>query len=281
VQQPYPDTTSSYPPGVIVAGMGRSGTSLVTNVLGTCGWRLGDKLIKGNKRNPKGFFEDSPMNALHKRMLAEHGLSWNDVDGLRKRRGQRLTIPASERAAAEELVTGYRANGPWAWKNPRATLFLHAWAELVPEAHFLICVRHPSGVVTSLKRRGDSMTVDNPSAARYVARALGLWRTYNLAAEDFARTHPDRVSVILIPEDVPLLNRAAKGVFGKKLMHKPTKKIYWASRLALPHMALYRRMRALHDPAKLERLLQGPSGIGGWTAPAAAAADIKDVPTGG
>jgi hypothetical protein len=259
------DRRMPYPPGTIVAGMGRSGTSLVTNALGCAGWRLGERLIVANRRNQRGFFEDAAVNELHKRMLAEHGLVWNDVDGLRLLRGRRLAIPPGCRTAAERIVADYRSGPAWAWKNPKATPFLHAWAELVPEARFLLCVRHPAGVAASLRRRRDSMLGGNRSKLRYYARAFSLWRSYNLVVLDFVREQPDRAAIVLIPDDVPVLEAVMSGVFESELMHEPSAKVRLASRAAVASLALYSELRELHDPAKLEAFLAPPQAT---TAPA-------------
>ena len=243
------------PPGVIVAGVGRSGTSMVTNTLALCGWSLpADRLIKANRKNPKGFFEDRRISKLHDDMLAEQGLWWNDVKALRQRRGTRLEIPPGCRDRVEELVAEYRAGPPWAWKNPRATLFLHAWAELLPEATFLICIRHPAHVAQSLIRGGD---VAKPRASRrtQTMRALSMWQSYNLVALDFLRTYGERATVVRIPEDMLVLDRAAAGVPEPTLLHAPPREVRIVSALALPVLRLYAELKRRHDPAILDGLL--------------------------
>jgi hypothetical protein len=248
---------STIPPGVIVAGVGRSGTSMVTNALASCGWSLPvDRLIGANRKNPKGFFEDRRISKLHDDMLVEQGLRWNDVEELRRRRGTRLDIPPGCRDRVDALVAEYRAGPPWAWKNPRATLFLDAWGKLLPEATFLICVRHPAHVAQSLVRGGD---VAKPGISRnaQIRRALSMWRSYNLTALAFLRSYEDRATVVRIPEDMPALDRAAAGVPEPTLLHTPPGDVRTLSALALPVLRLYAELKRLHDPAILDRLLEG------------------------
>jgi hypothetical protein len=242
-----------------VAGVGRSGTSLVTNTLSACGWSLpADRLIKANRKNPKGFFEDRRISKLHDDMLTELDLWWNDVEGLRRRRGTRLPIPPGCRDRVEELVVEYRAGPPWAWKNPRATLFLHAWAERLPEATFLICLRHPAHVAQSLIRGGD---VAKPPASRrtQIRRALSMWHSYNLVAQAFVRDYGDRATVVRIPEDVAVLERAASGIHEPTLMHAPPREVQLTAALALSVMRLYWELKRSHDPSILSPLLRAPT----------------------
>jgi Sulfotransferase family len=244
------------PRGIVVAGMGRSGTSLVTGALGTYGWRLAEDLVRANRRNRKGHFEDTAINGLHKRLLAARGLDWNDVSALERLRGQRIDFPAELVPAVDALIADYRAGAPWVWKNPRATIFLDAWADALPEASFLLCVRDPAAVVSSLKRRRNSLREDRPlNRFEYVHRALNLWRSYNLRVLDFVTAHPDRAAVLLVPEDVPLLDRIAEGVYGGDLMHRPSRRMRWSTRLSRETMALYGRLRDLHDADRVERIV--------------------------
>ncbi len=43
----------------------------------------------------------------------------------------------------------------WGWKDPRTTLTLPFWKELVPEARYVICLRSPADAISSIQRRRD------------------------------------------------------------------------------------------------------------------------------
>lgn len=243
--------------------MGRSGTSVVTHALRASGWALmEDRLIRGNWRNPKGFFEDKQINSLHNAMLADHGVEWNDVDGLRALRGRRLAIAKKRMPRVRRMIDEYRSDGPWAWKNPRATIFLHAWATLLPEATFVICLRHPAGVASSLRRGKNPLGEPNWDSWRYLKRALSIWESYNTFALDFARANPERVVIVRIPEDAPLITRLTDDVFSAQLMTPPTRREALAYRLTPSCQLLYKRLERLHDPRRVEALLQGPTTSG-------------------
>lgn len=160
-----PDTTaptggseardSGPPPVVVVAGMHRSGTSLLARYLVRSGVHMGDRLVEPQPSNPYGHFEDRDFLELHRRVLMRE----NEGDDMWA--GGPPTLTAEERLEARRLVERKRAGGrPWGWKDPRTCLFLELWAELVPEATFLCIFRHPSRVVDSLRRRHDVGPLD-------------------------------------------------------------------------------------------------------------------------
>ncbi len=54
---PNPPSPSSRP--VVIAGMHRSGTSLVASYLSSLGIGLGDRLLSADANNRHGYFEDA------------------------------------------------------------------------------------------------------------------------------------------------------------------------------------------------------------------------------
>ena len=55
---------------VVILGMHRSGTSLVTSSLPLLGFPVGDNLMLGNEDNPRGFFEDLDVVSLNDDLLS-------------------------------------------------------------------------------------------------------------------------------------------------------------------------------------------------------------------
>lgn len=170
---------------LVIAGMHRSGTSLTAALLASAGLHIGDQIVGPDPGNIRGHFEDLEFCQLHQRILAANGLS---PEGFTC--ADAIAVPARSRAEATSLIDRRRAAGrPWGWKDPRTTLFLDLWAELLPEARFLFLVRSPWEVVDSLFRRGDEPFVVNPRFA------LDLWMAYNRRIRDFVRGHPDRCMI--------------------------------------------------------------------------------------
>ncbi|MFM8415211.1 MAG: sulfotransferase [Planctomycetota bacterium] len=192
------------PPALVITGMHRSGTSLTASLLATAGVHLGDELMPAAAGNPRGHFEDLEFYNLHQRILAGNGLS---MEGFTCQ--EAIEVPAAARAQAADMVRRRRAAGrPWGWKDPRTTLFLDFWAELVPEARWLFVVRPPAEVCDSLLRRGDTAFVVNPR------HAVDVWVAYNRRILDFARRHGDRTIVVdlsqVVTDPAGVVSRAAE-----------------------------------------------------------------------
>src|SRR5438034_178187 len=157
---------------VAVAGMHRSGTSMVARILGECGVYLGEpeELVPATPTNPEGHFEHVDFLRVNKAVLAKLLGSW-------KRPPRRLAwlvlAPrlASLREEASGLVSGMDGRSPWAWKDPRTSLTLPFWLPLVPDLRLVVCVRDPLAVARSLEAR-DGLSL---------RAGLGLWEAYNRA----------------------------------------------------------------------------------------------------
>lgn len=144
---------------VVVLGMHRSGTSVITRALATMGVRLGDRLLPPmDGVNAKGFWEDEDIQALDEAMLAALGRSWFHVAPLSADEVRCLHAQGFlERAAAllREKVEGGEA--PFGFKDPRVARLLPFWrdvfAHLGYEVRYVLAVRHPLSVAESLRRR--------------------------------------------------------------------------------------------------------------------------------
>jgi uncharacterized protein (DUF3084 family) len=154
---------------VIIAGMHRSGTSLTASLLESAGLHIGRDLVGTNKSNPKGHFENKDFLDFHKAVLRSEEIidkGWTLQEN--------ITIEEQYVAQAKEIVAKNAISSLWGWKEPRTTLFLEFWANLLPEANFLLIYRSPWEVVDSLyRRREDTIFQREPELA------IKLWIHYN------------------------------------------------------------------------------------------------------
>ena len=60
-----------------------------------------------------------------------------------------FTLVTPQGEAAIKLVKGY---DHWGWKDPRNSLTLPFWKELLPNLKVVVCVRNPIEVIASLRR---------------------------------------------------------------------------------------------------------------------------------
>ena len=169
---------------VAVAGMHRSGTSMVARILRECGVYIGEpeELVPATRWNPEGHFEHIEFLHLNKAVLRVLLASWKRPPRRLAWRllGRRLA-PLRDEAVA--LLRRLDRDSPWAWKDPRTSLTLPFWLPLVPDLHVVVCVRDPLSVAHSLTARDGLST----------RAGLKLWDAYN--CELFRAAPRDRTIV--------------------------------------------------------------------------------------
>jgi hypothetical protein len=157
-----------------IAGMGRSGTSMIARLLNLCGVELGptNQMLPPAPDNPEGFWENVSFMRLNQSILQELGGTWDrPPQGLTEGWEDRQNL-GQLRRQAEQLLAPFRDTEPWGWKDPRNSLTLPFWRTLLPELKVLICVRNPLAVADSLRVR-DGMPLE---------KSLDLWLSYNRSA---------------------------------------------------------------------------------------------------
>ncbi|HEV7572885.1 MAG TPA: glycosyltransferase [Thermoanaerobaculia bacterium] len=179
---------------LIVTGMHRSGTSLVASLLAAWNVRMGDRLLPADRGNPAGYFEDVDFLDLNRRILAvcvppEDGhRDWGWTESGAFDDGQ---LPPFRDAAAALIAARDSAGHPWGWKDPRTSLLLEFWDDLLgPESRFLLLYRHPWEVADSMLRTGADVWLTHPD---YPAR---IWTHYNRRILEFHRRHRDRTLLV-------------------------------------------------------------------------------------
>lgn len=172
----------SVPAALCIVGMHRSGTSVVSSLLQSGGLDIGQRLLGAGPGNVKGHFEDLDFFQLHVQILKSRKIH---STGFTLQRD--IPIDKSHVRQARALIAERRRRGvPWGWKDPRSTLFLDFWRQMLPEANFLILYRCPWDVIDSFVRRGDKAFRTNPGFA------VQLWSHYNRLLLDFHDRFPER-----------------------------------------------------------------------------------------
>jgi hypothetical protein len=163
---------------ICVAGMPRSGTSLVTQLLHRCGLDLGppDQLMPASINNTDGFWENLRFVRLNESLLTASGGTWfAPPPALRP-------TPAIT-ADAKSILTQFEGREPWGWKDPRNAVTLPFWKTLLPSMKVLVCLRHPAETAASLVASTliphswpFYWRVSRDRAARFHQRAWGAMR---------------------------------------------------------------------------------------------------------
>jgi hypothetical protein len=169
-------------PILILTGMHRSGTSLLSSLLQSAGVNIGKKLVAANEGNPKGYFENSDFVEFHENVLFSLGIDkigWTTLENCHP--------PSYYVDDAQKLIElNQDYDKPWGWKEPRTTLFLDFWSNLLPSAYFIFVYRSPWEVLDSLYRRGDDIFHHNPELA------LQAWSSYNRQLLRFYQKYPEK-----------------------------------------------------------------------------------------
>jgi hypothetical protein len=171
---------------VCIAGMHRSGTSMVARLLNLCGLYLGkdEELMPPTQDNVDGYWENLRFVEINDSLLAQLNGAWDlppvpDSD----LEMQKQPLPLVEKA--QTLIQSFDDQTVWGWKDPRSSLTLPFWQKHIPNLKVISCIRNPLEVAQSLAKR------DHFSAMF----SFELWYTYNqrllsaVAPEDLLTTH--------------------------------------------------------------------------------------------
>lgn len=161
---------------------------MVARMLNVCGLYLGSEgdLVNPTPDNPEGYWENRHVVAINQELLAAFGGGW-DLPPALPLGWETASAILPLRARAEQLINEFAECERWGWKDPRCSLTLSFWKNLVPGLKVIVCIRDPLEVARSLYRRGYSSNVFS----------FRLWQVYNerlLAAtrpEERLITHQD------------------------------------------------------------------------------------------
>ena len=173
---------------LVVLGMHRSGTSVMSRVLNLCGAFLPAKLRPPKLEvNPTGFWEPEDVNDLNDRTLGQLGGAWNRVQFSLPDEGE--LVEEFESDARALLAAEYGDQPTILIKDPRICVLAPWWHRaLIAGGYrplYVIPVRNPLEVAQSLHARGDMS----------VREGLALWLVYMTRVAEFAATCPDVMHV--------------------------------------------------------------------------------------
>ena len=164
---------------VIIAGMHRSGTSLVANILQLAGLNIGLNLLGETESNPYGHYEDLDFSNLQDNILTSRGYNYLQVPPVD------IDLTEDEIFKIRHLISKRAQFEFWGFKDPRTCLFLNHWFRLVPDAKYLFVFRHPIEVFISLLKRAEYYILKHP------LDGFEAWYQYNQRVLSFVETHRD------------------------------------------------------------------------------------------
>jgi len=168
-------------PGVVVLGMHRSGTSMLSGLLVKgFGYETGGPLIGASFDNEKGFYERIDVVLQNDEFMSAQNIGWSynviDYDSekaMHHKDQGKITFNEGKKALKFLNHPNIR-HTPYLQKDPRMCICLPTWLELLDEKPaVLFTYRHPLEVALSLKHREENFTLEH---------GLRLWIIYNMRA---------------------------------------------------------------------------------------------------
>lgn len=142
---------------IAIAGMHRSGTSFVTELICEMGAEAGGSLLEKADDNPHGFFENQAVKELDDVVLRRLGGTWDRPPlGLSSRWQDSPGLDAVRRSAEEAIASlvAEAGDAPAAViKDPRLSLTLPFWRSVATLDSVVVPLRAPVEVAQSLRHR--------------------------------------------------------------------------------------------------------------------------------
>lgn len=216
---------------------------------------LGDEgqLIGGDTYNEKGYYENKELSYLAEDVLLALGGNHIRPPFLYPAWEKNAVLDPFRAKAAALVREKFRSSSAWGWKDPRNSILLPFWRQIVQPTHFVIALRNPLEVAASLLVR-NGLPIRNGSELWLLHAASALFNTMNekrlvVFFED-TRSTPDLVDKRLceflgVQDQLDAATAAAE--FSSSLVHyrQDADDVYSHPEIHPLAKALYRDLRAL------------------------------------
>lgn len=177
---------------VLVVGVGRSGTSLLTGILGQLGFHIPQPEVAADDTNPRGFSEPRWVVDFHTRLLRARAVTVNDS---RPAAWEQTFAAAGDPRLVQEvrawLTEQLSVGEAVVVKDPRTVWFLPLWTRVAEglgvEPSFVTMLRHPPEVLASAVKSYGSWQPEASRAAAWVNVSLETERVTRDGRRAFVR----------------------------------------------------------------------------------------------
>jgi len=142
--------------GLIVVGVGRSGTSTATAFAEVAGLRLPNDVLPADEWNADGYLESRSLIEFNDHLLAASGQTWWKP---RRADGDQMTEYHCLRRASRVFKRSFGNGRGWVWKDPRLPMLLPFWDQVLGVQPAMVPYRDPVAVAASISRR-DKVSID-------------------------------------------------------------------------------------------------------------------------
>jgi hypothetical protein len=205
---------------LLVAGSGRSGTSLFASVVGNLGFHVPRPWVKADDSNPRGFGEPQWVVDKHVKLLRQANVHASDARPTAWADAAKLCL--DEQVSTEVrlwLQEQFSGHDQVLIKDPRLLWFLPLWRrvgeELDATVHVVTMLRHPAEVVRSKLHWYQSMTLFDANRAAgwlntmlFTERATRDYRRAFIRFEDLLEDWTQPIARVSSQLEVPTLVNA-------------------------------------------------------------------------
>jgi len=256
----------SNPKVLIITGMHRSTTSLVTQWLQRCGLFIGERFIGSDPENIQGQVEDFDFLQMHEHLLKKRHYSTN---GLIDRPVRQLTWDEVERLKA--LVEARnKEHQEWGWKDARTCLFLDVYERILPFAFYLIIVRDYTATLNSMVMMQQQINLKRFQSTKGISRLI--WKLFKMRrvkkpfevyTEKFLKIWIHYYKTILrhvrlLPQDQYLFVHYKQLVYNDTELFKRLTRDWHFSLHYSPFAAVFKK-ELLHRPSNIDKYVRDRS----------------------
>jgi len=236
------------PKEIIILGMHRSGTSMLSGMLDRLGINMGDDQPGRQLSNPLGHFEDGDLLNLNELILAKAGGSWHNPPTAAQINKQAIGLDDRiQKIILEKRLANQDRS--WGWKEPRTSLTISLYLPYLRNPYFIWSQRDVASIANSLWVR--NQIPDH--------KAVKLTEYYQQQVTDFFRVHPELPVLKVTYQDMidkpdiwvtevgnfldlevseDQLTKAVEFILPKEKIQRERTILWWKSVLQLPVRAL-------------------------------------------
>ena len=168
------------PKCIVVLGMHRSATSLISKGLSLAGIQMGERILVSDRGNPGGYYEDLDFVEMNKKIFKIFSREWFDPPS----RTQISSLIENKLLCYEVknlIERNHNFGRNWGWKDPRTAITIPFYDRFLPDdTIFVVCMRSPKKIAESLViRNGFNMDKGLSLAKEYNQRILEYLQSKN------------------------------------------------------------------------------------------------------
>lgn len=168
------------PKEIIILGMHRSGTSMLSGMLDRLGIDMGDDQPGRQLSNPLGHYEDGDLLSLNEVILSRAGGSWDNPPSAVQIKNQSAQV---DDRIQKIILDKIQANQDrhWGWKDPRTSLTIDLYLPYLRNPYIIWSHRDPDEICNSLWIRNKIPPQEAAELTEY----------YQQQIRDFVHQHPE------------------------------------------------------------------------------------------